>query len=277
MFDTLKKIFGKHEIKTQDVLDVYPANVHVPAFPERRYLWTMRFMAIICIWNLCAANILAAALPIVAAKKRADYVLAHYVESKDKILPIREDTIRTRAVHNYQEKLTIEYLRGYFTTTDDSILEIKKWKDESDLSLYTSDRLRGKFEKDKKTRIEELINEGLTKDIRIINIEGPFYNNYIFEVYRSTTNIRTGVTNYTYGHILLNTVLGIDHDGNFQIQFTSRRLSDRDKWNNPLNFTVLKIIEGRRPVTEEERIVAIEMFREPDKYNPAYYDAEFYE
>ncbi len=53
MFDIFNTIFKYKEKKSPDKLGAYPERVHVNAMPERRYLWTSRFLVICATFSIC--------------------------------------------------------------------------------------------------------------------------------------------------------------------------------------------------------------------------------
>ncbi len=58
ILSSIKHIFAKEDLRTDDRLGVYPEKVHVPAFLERRYLKTSRALAILCVVSMAINMIL---------------------------------------------------------------------------------------------------------------------------------------------------------------------------------------------------------------------------
>ena len=51
MFDIFRTLFRYKEKESPDELGAFPVQIHVSAFPERRYLWTSRFLVILSIYQ----------------------------------------------------------------------------------------------------------------------------------------------------------------------------------------------------------------------------------
>ena len=62
MANILKQLFRKENDTTNDDLGAYPHKVHVPAFPERRYLKTSRVLAVLSIISVCIAMMIASVI-----------------------------------------------------------------------------------------------------------------------------------------------------------------------------------------------------------------------
>ena len=67
MVSILGTLFKYKEKESPDILGYFPERVHVDAFPERRYLWTSRFLVIatclsICL-NMALASVIFSLLP----------------------------------------------------------------------------------------------------------------------------------------------------------------------------------------------------------------------
>ena len=59
MFDIFRTLFKYKEKESPDALGFFPEKVHVDAFPERRYLWTSRFLVIFAGLSICFNMMLA--------------------------------------------------------------------------------------------------------------------------------------------------------------------------------------------------------------------------
>ena len=53
MVSILGTLFKYKEKESPDVLGYFPERVHVDAFPERRYLWTSRFLVMLTCLSIC--------------------------------------------------------------------------------------------------------------------------------------------------------------------------------------------------------------------------------
>ncbi len=64
-------LFRYKDKKSPDKLGNYPEKLHVPAFPERRYLWTSRILVICSIMSICVNIALTSIVLILPAQKSA--------------------------------------------------------------------------------------------------------------------------------------------------------------------------------------------------------------
>lgn len=118
-------IFRYKEKKSPDKLGKYPSYIHTLAFPERRYLWTSRFLvisaAISCSFTIILAMTLfllipqRGALPILLEKDNNHYTLRE--TSPQEISINAKEILEERAVREYVT-LRHEILSTYAKTTN---------------------------------------------------------------------------------------------------------------------------------------------------------------
>lgn len=72
MFNLFYTLFKYKEKAQKDELGYYPEKVNVRAFPERRYLWTSRFLAVISCLSLCTSMILGSVLCLLIPLKNIE-------------------------------------------------------------------------------------------------------------------------------------------------------------------------------------------------------------
>lgn len=72
MFNLFYTLFKYKEKAQKDELGYYPEKVHVRAFPERRYLWTSRFLAIMSCLSMCLSMILGSTLCLLIPLKNIE-------------------------------------------------------------------------------------------------------------------------------------------------------------------------------------------------------------
>ncbi len=71
MFDIFQTIFKYKEKVTPDKLRFYPEKVHTNAIPERRYLWTSRFLVIFSCISISISMMLASAIYVLLPQRQA--------------------------------------------------------------------------------------------------------------------------------------------------------------------------------------------------------------
>ena len=71
MFDILKTVFKYREKESPDVLGAFPERVHTGAMPERRYLWTSRFLVIFACISICFSMMLACTVYLLLPQRGA--------------------------------------------------------------------------------------------------------------------------------------------------------------------------------------------------------------
>lgn len=77
----LANLFKYRGKKSPDRLEKYPQDFHIPAFPERRYLWTSRLFAIFAVVSFCLNIMLAMVLYVLIPQKNVG--ASFYVTDKD--------------------------------------------------------------------------------------------------------------------------------------------------------------------------------------------------
>ncbi len=71
MLDILQTVFKYREKESPDVLGAFPERVHTRAMPERRYLWTSRFLVIFACISICFSMMLASTVYLLLPQRGA--------------------------------------------------------------------------------------------------------------------------------------------------------------------------------------------------------------
>ncbi|MBE6453104.1 MAG: hypothetical protein E7012_06425 [Alphaproteobacteria bacterium] len=109
MQDILRTVFKYREKKSPDKLGLYPEQVHVKAMPERRYLWTSRFLVICACLSICLSMMLAMTIFLLLPQRGAFPRLLqtnHYysqlelTDRLEKAVAVR-DLIAEQSIHEY--------------------------------------------------------------------------------------------------------------------------------------------------------------------------------
>lgn len=75
MREILQTVFKYKEKASPDKLGAYPERVHVGAMPERRYLWTSRFLVIFSCFSICFTMMLASTIFLLLPQRGAHPLL----------------------------------------------------------------------------------------------------------------------------------------------------------------------------------------------------------
>ncbi len=102
-------LFRFKDKKSPDVLGKFPLDVHINAYPERRYLWTSRIMVICGVFSLCITIMLAMTIYLLLPQKVSKpslYEAQEYNSSlrlvqKAEISASPEDLLTENAIRRY--------------------------------------------------------------------------------------------------------------------------------------------------------------------------------
>lgn len=138
MVDIFRTLFKFKEKESPDKMGFFPERVHVDAFPERRYLWTSRFLVIVAGLSICFNVMLASAiyllLPLLSVTPQF-YTINKYlnqveaVERRERRFPV-SDLITEQHIRDY---IMLRYsLEGDWEDI------AQNWGKESDFFWYSS-------------------------------------------------------------------------------------------------------------------------------------------
>lgn len=109
MLDILQTVFKYKEKQSPDVLGAYPERVHVGAMPERRYLWTSRFLVIFACISICFSMMLASTIYLLLPQRGAFprllqtdnyFSRLNTIERQEKVVPV-QDLIAEQYIEEY--------------------------------------------------------------------------------------------------------------------------------------------------------------------------------
>ncbi|MBE6453103.1 MAG: hypothetical protein E7012_06420 [Alphaproteobacteria bacterium] len=110
MAEWLSVIFRFKEKKAFDILGKYPTNIHTPAFPERRYLWTSRLLVICACLSICLTIILAMTIFLLLPQRGAKPLLLEKDETHQVIKSSRNAEVIVNAREMLEEKAVRDYV-----------------------------------------------------------------------------------------------------------------------------------------------------------------------
>jgi type IV secretory pathway component VirB8 len=102
-------IFRYREKQSPDQLGLYPETFHIPAFPERRYLWTSRLLVIFAVLSFCFNIVLCLTLYLLIPLKSSKPV---FYRSSDVFFTLEQIEPNYFDI-SYRDALSEKYLRDY--------------------------------------------------------------------------------------------------------------------------------------------------------------------
>lgn len=105
----LASIFKYRDKKSPDKLGKYPEEFHIAAFPERRYLWTARILAIFAVISFCCNIMFVMVLYLLLPLKNSGaffYTADDFMYTLEKAQPENIDT-------TFRDMLTEKYISEY--------------------------------------------------------------------------------------------------------------------------------------------------------------------
>ena len=176
MFEIFRILFKYREKESPDQLGFFPERVHVEASPERRYLWTSRFLVILSVLSICFNIMLVSTiyilLPQISVFPRFfrinDYF--HQVEL------VQKDEIEYWVSDLITEKYIDEYINLRYTISGNVQEMNNRWKPGSAFYWYSAPNIYEEFiAADKELYINKAKNEKLKRYVEVEWIK-PLYN-----------------------------------------------------------------------------------------------------
>lgn len=137
MFDLFYTLFKYKEKAQKDELGYYPEKVDVRAFPERRFLWTSRFLAIISCLSLCTSMILGSVLCLLIPLKNIELMSLQIDYQLHTISYMNTYKKRVYAGDLVAESLVTDYITKRYTIGD-SFDEMQKRYNEGEFVAETN-------------------------------------------------------------------------------------------------------------------------------------------
>ena len=217
MVSILGTLFKYKEKESPDVLGYFPERVHVDAFPERRYLWTSRFLVMVTCLSICLNMIIASIIYMILPEQHVQPRL--FVMNKDtNQLEVMEHDER----YYYASDLIAEqYIRDYmvlrYTVTEDYAELKDRWRKNSILYWYSSEDVFNEFlKKDAATADQQFKSIGLQRYMWIVQFK-------TYDITRDNPKPKVDVWRAT---------LRVGYDGNLRFK------KPEDRIKNPYGFLV---------------------------------------
>ncbi len=149
MVSILGTLFKYKEKESPDVLGYFPERVHVEAFPERRYLWTSRFLVITTCLSICLNMLLASVIFLLLPELHVEARLFRINNDETQMDVMQQDEINYYASDLIAEQYLRDYIIMRYTVTDDYAELRERWRPGSVLYWYSTTNVFNSFvEKD---------------------------------------------------------------------------------------------------------------------------------
>ena len=137
MFNLFYTLFKYKEKAQNDELGYYPEKVDVRAFPERRFLWTSRFLVVISCLSLCLTMLLGAILIFMIPMKKTKMLPLQIDYDKHQVTVMEPFRSIAFAGDLVTESILDKYITQRYTIKDD-INELKQRLGENEFVYLAS-------------------------------------------------------------------------------------------------------------------------------------------
>ena len=169
MLDIIQTVFKYREKKSPDKLGLYPESVHVGAMPERRYLWTSRFLVIIACISICLSIMLASTVYLLLPQRGAypRLLQTNKYFSQLELTDIQEKNVAVLDL--IAERYIEEYIMLRHVISDDYDELTSRWAPGSQLYWLSSRSVFANFStNDARNNIEQFRMRGM---MRLVEVE----------------------------------------------------------------------------------------------------------
>lgn len=168
MVTILGTLFKYKEKESPDVLGYFPERVHVDAFPERRYLWTSRFLVILTCLSICLNMIISSVLFLLLPQQHVRPQLFVMNKETNQLEVLERDERYYFASDLIAEQYIRDYMVLRYTVTEDYAELKDRWRKGSILYWYSTDEIFQQFlQKDVATVDAQFKKIGLQRYIEI--------------------------------------------------------------------------------------------------------------
>ncbi len=168
MFSIFNTIFKYKEKQSPDQLGLFPERVHVDAMPERRYLWTSRFLVILASMSICFNIMLACALYIMLPQRSSApqlFYIDHYFSQIERAQPMEISYPLNNLI--IEENITNYIMLRYLISNDYDEL-IRRWGKGSAVYWYSMAPIFDDFVRnDAKFNMLQFRNKNMMRDVEI--------------------------------------------------------------------------------------------------------------
>lgn len=170
MFDLFYTLFKYKEKAQKDELGYYPEKVDVRAFPERRFLWTSRFLVVISCISLCLSMMLGSILCLMIPMKENKIIPLQIDYNRYQITLMEKAESEAFAGDLVTESILADYITQRYTIGDNLEEMQFRWGDGQFVKLASSDETYGNFSNTEKPYFETLQKQGIRREVEITMI-----------------------------------------------------------------------------------------------------------
>ncbi len=145
MVSILGTLFKYKEKESPDVLGYFPERIHVDAFPERRYLWTSRFLVIATCLSICLNMIISSIIYMILPEQHVEPRLFRINKDSQQLELIERDERYYFASDLIAEQYIRDYILLRYTVTDDYAELKDRWRVNSILYWYSTNAIFNEF------------------------------------------------------------------------------------------------------------------------------------
>lgn len=145
MFDIFRTLFRYKEKESPDELGAFPVKVHVNAFPERRYLWTSRFLVILTTLSICVNMVLVLSIYLLIPSIKVSPQFFSINKYFNEIELVQKNEIKYPVSDLITEQYIREYLLLRYTMTSDYEETKSHWTVGSPLYWYSTATVYNEF------------------------------------------------------------------------------------------------------------------------------------
>lgn len=268
-------LFAPKNTNSPDVLGAYPEYMQVQALPERRYMKTARFLAVIIIINISLITLIATLLVYLAdrvdisiANRRA--VNLYTIDSSRKvIIPAEYEEKTITAYELYIESLLREYIKYRHEIVWDNLVMQHRWDNSGPIAVLSNHKLvYAPFRAEADLMYSESRTKGFVRDIHIYELKRTHEGTWegVFDVFDmpipNTFNPLCGCTDNSKACIDCKAQNALARQ-RFRL-ITRVNRSGIPSSSNPLGFQVMSYNVLYEPIHENEKYWGIPTDLKPE-------------
>ena len=169
MVSILGTLFKYKEKESPDQLGFFPEKIHVDAFPERRYLWTSRFLVITTCLSICFNMFLSCVLYLMLPCFHVNPELYRINTNTNQLELMQRNEVAVFASELIAEQYLRDYIMLRYTVTEDYAELKDRWRKNSILYWYSTEEVFSDFEKQDASIVDNQFKTmGLQRYVEII-------------------------------------------------------------------------------------------------------------
>ncbi len=169
-------LFKYKEKAQKDELGNYPEKVDVSAFPERRYLWTSRFLVVISCLSVCFSMFLGGILCLMIPQKEAKIMPLQIDYNTYQVTRMENSEFRAFAGNLVTESVIAQYVTQRYTISDDVEEQRERFGTNEFLYLSSKNEVWTDFISTERPYFDFLQQQGITRSVEIDRIYPVSFN-----------------------------------------------------------------------------------------------------